>query len=120
MWFGFKNLNLFIEINGSSGISEMVSKTELKLSLWQHVAFVFSDSIGYFYINGFEDISASLSQPAKLKRELNYIGQDFYNSSEYLAVATFDGIKIFNGALRPAEVLSDYTADGIKISYLLK
>ena len=78
------------------------------------------DSIGYFYINGFEDISASLSQPAKLKRELNYIGQDFYNSSEYLAVATFDGIKIFNGALRPAEVLSDYTADGIKISYLLK
>ncbi len=63
-------------------------------------------------INGKLQNSATLSLPTKIKRNFNFIGQDYYNSTDYLADAALQNLYLYKGALTSDEVMLEYETEG--------
>ena len=53
-----------------------------------------------------------LAKPTKMNRNVNFIGQDYHNSSLYLAEAVYDDLKIYKGALTLSDVKTRFQNDG--------
>jgi hypothetical protein len=110
IWIGFKGLSLHVEIKSGSnnGFVKMTSNLFLKKDVWTHITFVLKDSIGYIYFNGSEINKGSLTRPNSVETIFNFIGQDYYNSSLYLAEAIYEELKIYRGALTEVEVKNEF------------
>jgi len=91
-------------IISSSSISKSVS---FQLNTWYHVAFVLSGTTGYLYVNGILIDSESFGTPSNIVRTNNYIGNS--NSGYSNALAVYDDIKIYQGALSSSCIMNDYT-----------
>jgi hypothetical protein len=94
-----------------------VLSPQIKLNSWYHVAFVFSGSNGYIYVNG--DLAGSRTNmkiPRNVLRIYNYIGKNC-DSSKPNINATFDDLRIYAGALSAAQILTDYTTSSMNGIY---
>ena len=112
VWIGFKNMMFYIEIsNASNEIIPMSSVNPVSMNNWTHVAFVLKNTTGYMYLNGIENYNSPLPAPIKIDRKLNFIGQDYYNSSLYLAEAIYDNLKVYKGAMTAEEINKEYKTD---------
>ena len=60
------------------------------------------------YLNGTSNFNAPLETLKNVKRNINFIGKDFHNSSLYMAEAVFENLKIYKGALTPDELKEEY------------
>jgi hypothetical protein len=87
----------------SSSISKSVS---FQLNTWYHVALVLSGTTGYLYVNGILVNSGSFGAPSNVLRTNNYIGNS--NSGYSNALAVYDDIKIYQGALSSSCIMNDY------------
>ena len=119
VWIGFKDLMFYVEIsNASNGIEAISSVAPLSLNNWTHVAFVLKNTTGYVYLNGIENYNSPLPAPIRRQRKLNFIGQDYYNSSLYLAEAIYDNLKVYKGAMTAEEINKEFKTDCKYIVYL--
>ncbi len=113
IWIGFQNLKLYIEIQPSKGnLTTMTAIEPVQFKEWQHITFTLKSGIGYIYYNGKLQNSATLSLPTKIKRKFNFIGQDYYNSTDYLADAALQNLYLYKGALTSDEVMLEYETEG--------
>ena len=119
VWIGFKHLSFYVEIsNASNHIFLMSSTTPLTVNKWTYVAFVLKNTTGYMYLNGKDDNNAPLTVPTNQKTELNFIGQDYLNSTLYLADAVYNNLKIYKGAMTTEEITKEFKTDCNYISFL--
>jgi len=86
-----------------SSISKSVS---FQLNTWYHVALVLSGTTGYLYVNGILIDSERFGAPSNVVRTNNYIGKS--NSVYSNALAVYDDIKIYQGALSSSCIMNDY------------
>ena len=88
-------------------LSSILSNAVIKLNEWSHIAFVLSGTTSFLYVNGVQVSIGSLSVPSMLSTTNNYMGKS--NSlSHSNANAVYDELKIYERALQPNDVLSDY------------
>ena len=91
---------------GTSCIA-LTSSLSFSLNQWYHVAFVLNGTIGYIYSNGIQVSTGTLNLPNIINRTSNYIGKSNSGSNPN-AYAIYDDLRIYQGAMTAAQVLSDY------------
>ena len=104
--FAFYNsmqIKYFISLNSTTKWSYGMSTNSLiELNKWYHVTFTLSGTTGYVYVNGSLAVNRStMIVPRNILRNLNYIGL-------YYAIAIFDDLKFYQGAMSQAQILNDY------------
>lgn len=113
VWIGFKDLHFHVEIsNKLDEIKTMTSLIPLPKDSWMHVAFVLENTNGFMYLNGTLNKNSTMPTPNDVKRELNFIGKDYFNSDFYYAEAIYDNLTIYEGALTDDEEKYTFEKDG--------
>jgi hypothetical protein len=108
--FGSNSVNMILyqgsELSGYISSSSISKSVSFQLNTWYHVAFVLSGTTGYLYVNGILINSKSIGAPSNVVRTKNYIGNS--NTIYSNALAVYDDIKIYQGALSSSCIMNDY------------
>jgi hypothetical protein len=94
--------------NGTVSYSFTCTSSPLiQLNTWYHIANVFSGTTSYIYVNGNLVSSGTQYVPKNVIRNKNYFGKSNWANSN--VNASFDDLRIYNGALSAEQILNDYT-----------
>lgn len=98
-----------------------LGESPIQLKRWYHVAYAVEEKSASFYINSInkthtgyiyeneqEIITEEIVKPKGVLRKVNYIGRSGWPQDEN-AHAIYDDIKIYRGALQPADVENEYS-----------
>ena len=104
--------------NAASATSFMSTPSLIQLNTWYHVAFVFKGTVGYIFFNGNLATSGTQYVPKNVSRSSNYIGKSNW-INDLNAKATYDDLRIYEGALSATQILTEYITssnNGIYVS----
>jgi len=110
VFFGMSAETAYLNINTVDGTNKNDfddKTTALKLNEWYHVGYVLQGYTGTIYVNGISVSSGYQNHPNDVTRNNNFIGKSWY-SSDALADATYDELKIYNDALRQSYIVKEY------------
>lgn len=111
----FIDSQLHLEMTSHS--LELKSPFVMESGVWHHLAIVVDYNKVNVYINGLMVAQQDYKREQKAIRPafyLKYIGNDNKNDTVYLADATLDELKIFDGALHTFEVYKHFLQHGMK------
>lgn len=99
----------YILLNSLKG-SELVNiaaEIPFKLNTWYHIAAIMKDSAAQIYLNGNLVANGKLFARENIKTSNNYIGSSSFGN-EADAKFILNGVRMYNNAFSPKEVLEDY------------
>ena len=103
--------------NGTTNV-DVYSIKPVPANEWSHVVATWDGSLMKVYINGKLDNSASYTGTIRVGIEPVVIGRRKDNATTYQALCNFDGtmdaVKLYNRALTPSEVASNFSSSNIE------
>lgn len=102
-----KSSQLYLIENGKS----WTSKSKIELDKWYHVTYTQQRNVGYMFVNGIQVLNENLSNAPKSDvRTQNFIGSNSWKEAngEAEVDATYDDIKIYDGAFTAEDAYNDY------------
>jgi hypothetical protein len=124
IYFGFTSSNYIyagVNQNSASKLQLMINTTQLLSSSaistykWYHVAYTVSGTTATLYINGYSNLTATVTAPISISRSNNFIGGGTVN-------AILSGIKLYSGEMTATSIYTDYLSssnNGIENAFIL-
>jgi hypothetical protein len=99
-------------------VSYFTTQPIINLNQWYFVAFVFSGTTSYIYVNGSQIANGTLQAPNNTIRTSNYIGKSNWKTDSN-ADAIYDDMKIYQGALSSVAIMNEYDTQSNQGTYNL-